>query len=113
MIDMTELPTTNFCYPHRCICREIADKDRIILCVSDPSNAAMEQRDHDRLVLKYDRLMDAQQRHQEPDETSPVESVGGCAICHSVILPGEPVYCGKCARSFEPNVDDRLIDPGD
>jgi len=47
----------------RCLCKIIADKDRIILCLSDPKNALKERKEHDAEVLKYDRLMDEQEGH--------------------------------------------------
>ena len=51
-----------FCHPGccsgRCIRRAIADKDRIILCLSSPDNAKKERKEHDALVLEYDRQME-------------------------------------------------------
>jgi hypothetical protein len=60
---MPEIFNTPFCAGGRCICKQIADKDRIIVCLSDPKNAAGERKERDVLVREYDRLATEQATH--------------------------------------------------
>lgn len=52
----------------RCICKEIANKDRIIVCLSDPRNADNERLDRDVLVRDYDRQLEDDGKVTKIDE---------------------------------------------
>ena len=71
---MSNLPTTSFCFPHRCLCKAIADKARLILCLSDPKNAVTERKDYNALVIEYDRLMDERNTHFQKDDNPDSET---------------------------------------
>ena len=51
------------CESIQCIRRAIADKCRVIICLSSPGNAEKERKELNELVLKYDKLMDEQSAH--------------------------------------------------
>lgn len=60
---MPELFSTTFCASGRCIKGQIADKLRVIMCLSDPKNAEKERKELADLVREYDRLATEQNVH--------------------------------------------------